>query len=659
MGRKAPSSRVCPVTGQAVGMGKSKTKGAYPQVNWASKPWARGPMTFTGHSGRFQAGVAFARQLQKAEGSSWRPVSSPFPTEASPPAAASPPASPPLCGTAHPLDFPSAATSPKHSSGPSSPDAVDRPSGPRVLLGPAPEPSSMATPVPPGNWNSYQTSTSSLGELPPASPTVARAQAVAWGPFPTVDVPSHAHYTLGTVILLVGLTGMLGNLTVIYTFCRSRSLRTPANMFIINLAVSDLFMSVTQAPIFFTSSLYKQWIFGETGCEFYAFCGALFGITSMITLMAISLDRYLAITHPLATVGMVSKRRAALVLLGVWLYALAWSLPPFFGWSAYVPEGLLTSCSWDYMSFTPSVRAYTMLLFCFVFFLPLLVIVYCYVCIFKAIRETGGALRNFGTGNGASELPRRRRQLQGEWKTAKIMLLVTLLFVLSWAPYSTVALVAFAGYAHVLTPYMNSVPAVIAKASAIHNPIVYAITHPKYRMAIAQHLPALGLLLGVSGLRPQPGSSYRFTLRSPRSSQTSHLSWISGQRRQASLGSESEGGWTDTEAAAAWGAARQLSGPSPYGQGLEDTEVQAPPRRWRGEAETAGKAMTMAMAPWDTLAVDDWGLSAQLHTQAGCSSGPGNDQSPLALTPAHRLLCACTLVHTRVCDTLYCVYTLA
>lgn len=56
---------------------------------------------------------------------------------------------------------------------------------------------------------------------------------------------------------------------------------------------------------------------------------------------------------------------------------------------AYVPEGLLTSCSWDYMSFTPSVRAYTMLLFCFVFFLPLLVIIYCYIFIFRAIRETG------------------------------------------------------------------------------------------------------------------------------------------------------------------------------------------------------------------------------------------------------------------------------
>lgn len=36
-------------------------------------------------------------------------------------------------------------------------------------------------------------------------------------------------------------------------------------------------------------------------------------------------------------------------------------------------------------------------------------------------------------------------------------------------------------YAHLLTPYMSSVPAVIAKASAIHNPIIYAIIHPKYR----------------------------------------------------------------------------------------------------------------------------------------------------------------------------------
>uniref|UniRef100_A0A8D2H739 Opsin 4 n=1 Tax=Urocitellus parryii TaxID=9999 RepID=A0A8D2H739_UROPR len=340
------------------------------------------------------------------------------------------------------------------------------------------------------------------------------------------------------------------------------------------------------APIFFASSLYKRWLFGEAGCEFYAFCGAVFGISSMITLTAIALDRYLVITRPLATIGMASKKRAAFFLLGVWFYALAWSLPPFFGWSAYVPEGLLTSCSWDYMTFTPSVRAYTMLLVCFVFFLPLFLIIYCYIFIFRAIRETGRACE------GCGESPRRRRQwqrMQSEWKVAKIALLVILLFIVSWAPYSIVALVAFAGYAHLLTPYMSSVPAVIAKASAIHNPIIYAIIHPKYRMAISQNLPFLKKLLGVSSQHGRPSLSYRSTHRSTLISHASEVSWISGRRRQESLGSESEVGWTDTEAAAAWGAAQQMNGWSLCGQILEDEEATAPSRSQGQEAETFRK----------------------------------------------------------------------
>ncbi|XP_069719608.1 melanopsin isoform X3 [Phaenicophaeus curvirostris] len=312
------------------------------------------------------------------------------------------------------------------------------------------------------------------------------------GAFPTVDVPDHAHYTIGVVILIVGITGTLGNFLVIYAFCRSRSLQTPANVFIINLAISDFLMSITQSPVFFTNSLHKRWIFGEKGCELYAFCGALFGITSMITLMVIALDRYFVITKPLASVGVTSKKKALIILVGVWLYSLAWSLPPFFGWSAYVPEGLLTSCSWDYMTFTPSVRAYTMLLFCFVFFIPLIAIIYSYVFIFQAVKKANR-------------------------------------------------------YAHILTPFMNSIPAVIAKASVIHNPIIYAITHPKYRAAIATYVPCLGFLLRVSPEDSRSFSSYPSSRRATVTSQSSEISGLpKGKRRLSSL-SDSESGYTDTE----------------------------------------------------------------------------------------------------------------
>ncbi|XP_051473145.1 melanopsin isoform X2 [Apus apus] len=359
-------------------------------------------------------------------------------------------------------------------------------------------------------------------DVPRRAPTRMTVQDVP-GAFPTVDVPDHAHYTIGVVVLTVGITGTLGNFLVIYAFCRSRSLQTPANVFIINLAVSDFLMSVTQSPVFFANSLHKRWIFGEKGCELYAFCGALFGITSMITLMVIALDRYFVITKPLASVGVTSKKKALIILVGIWLYSLAWSLPPFFGWSAYVPEGLLTSCSWDYTTFTPSVRAYTMLLFCFVFFIPLIAIIYSYVFIFEAIKKANKSIQTFGSKHGNKEFQKQYQRMKNEWKMAKIALIVILLYVISWSPYSVVALVAFAGYSHVLTPFINSIPAVIAKASVIHNPIIYAITHPKYRTAIATYVPCLRFLMRVSPKDSRSFSSYLSSRRATIISQSSEV----------------------------------------------------------------------------------------------------------------------------------------
>ncbi|XP_072293300.1 melanopsin-A-like isoform X2 [Eucyclogobius newberryi] len=391
-------------------------------------------------------------------------------------------------------------------------------------------------------------------ELPGLAPTVAM---VPNGPFPTVDVPDHAHYTIGSVILAIGITGMIGNFLVIYAFSRSRSLRTPANTFIINLAITDLLMCVTQTPIFFTTSMHKRWIFGEKACEVYAFCGALFGICSMITLTVIAVDRYFVITRPLTSIGVLSRKRAVLILIAAWLYSLGWSLPPFFGWSAYVPEGLLTSCSWDYMTFTPSVRAYTMLLFIFVFFLPLFIIIYCYYFIFRAIRTTNnavgkinGSTRSYTSGR---DTVKSFSRLQNEWKMAKIALIVILLYVVSWSPYSAVALTAFSGYADMLTPYMNSVPAIIAKASAIHNPIIYAITHPKYRIALAKYIPFMRILLCVHpGDLRSASSSFMSTRRSTVTSQTSdnstHLRRQSTAKSRLSSASDSESCLTDTEA---------------------------------------------------------------------------------------------------------------
>lgn len=65
-------------------------------------------------------------------------------------------------------------------------------------------------------------------------------------------------------------------------------------------------------------------------CKLNAFSGALSGIASMLMLMVIALDRYFVAMRPLASMGVMSKKKALLILFGVWLYALA--CPPFIGW---------------------------------------------------------------------------------------------------------------------------------------------------------------------------------------------------------------------------------------------------------------------------------------------------------------------------------------
>ncbi|MEQ2188619.1 Melanopsin-like, partial [Goodea atripinnis] len=370
--------------------------------------------------------------------------------------------------------------------------------------------------------------------------------------FPTVDVPVHAHYIIGSVILLVGVTGMLGNALVIYVFCRSETLQSPSNLLVVNLAVADFLMSVTQSPVFFVASLHRRWVFGEFACELYAFCGALFGISSMMTLTAISLDRCLAITRPLALLGGVSRQRLCLVIVGVWVYSLGWSLPPFFGWSAYIPEGLQTSCSWDYMSFTVTVRTYTLLLFVFVFFIPLAVIAICYLSIFRAVRQAAQEVEKLNCG----ETNKAYERLRSEWRMARVALGVILLFIVSWSPYSAVALTATAGYAHLLTPYMNSVPAIIAKASAIHNPIIYAITHPKYRAAIGRHFPLLRAVLRLqdkdlhASLSSSSASSRRATLTSSPGVRLGSGVQVNGRwsKSRLSSASDSDSCWTESEA---------------------------------------------------------------------------------------------------------------
>lgn len=64
------------------------------------------------------------------------------------------------------------------------------------------------------------------------------------------------------------------------------------------------------------------------------------------------------------------------------------------------------------------------------------------VCALRAVGKVNGSVHSHSSGR---NLVKSRHRLQNEWKMAKIALMVILLYVISWSPYSAVALTAFAG----------------------------------------------------------------------------------------------------------------------------------------------------------------------------------------------------------------------
>lgn len=70
----------------------------------------------------------------------------------------------------------------------------------------------------------------------------------------------------------------------------AKSLRTPSNVFVINLALCD-FMMMSKTPIFIYNSFNHGYALGSAGCQIFALVGALSGIGAAITNACIAYDR--------------------------------------------------------------------------------------------------------------------------------------------------------------------------------------------------------------------------------------------------------------------------------------------------------------------------------------------------------------------------------
>ncbi|XP_063076056.1 opsin-5-like [Engraulis encrasicolus] len=297
-------------------------------------------------------------------------------------------------------------------------------------------------------------------------------------------IPEAADMSMAIVYAIFGVCSVLGNSMLLYVSYKKKHLLKPAEFFIVNLAVSDLGLTISLYPWAIMSSIFHRWLFGKTACLIYAFCGLLFGICSLTTLTLLSMVCFMKVCYPLYG-NRFRPVHGRLLVACAWLYALAFAGCPLAHWGEYGPEPYGTACCIDLRlsNLQLAARSYTLVLFVSCYLVPCAIIVASYVSILVTVCTTKRAMER--------HVPMVTRMSNIQAIIVKLSVAVCIGFFAAWSPYAVVSMWAAFGHLDNIPPLAFAVPAMFAKSSTIYNPLVYMLLRPTFRKVMWRDLGLL------------------------------------------------------------------------------------------------------------------------------------------------------------------------
>ncbi|KAM4556764.1 opsin 7, group member a [Fundulus diaphanus] len=298
------------------------------------------------------------------------------------------------------------------------------------------------------------------------------------------SIPVPLDITVAVVYSIFGVCSLFGNSTLLYVSYKKKHLLKPAEYFIVNLAVSDLGLTLSLYPMAITSSFYHRWLYGKTLCSLYAFCGMLFGLCSLTTLTLLSMVCFVKVCCPLYG-NRFKALHGQLLIACAWVYALLFACSPLAHWGEYGPEPYGTACciDWSLSNKLGTARSYTVALFVFCYILPCCVIVASYTGILVTVQASRKTMEQHAS--------RQMNMSSIQTIIIKLSVAVCIGFFAAWSPYAVVSMWAAFGEFENIPPLAFAMPAMFAKSSTIYNPIIYLMLRPNFRRIVCRDLGTL------------------------------------------------------------------------------------------------------------------------------------------------------------------------
>uniref|UniRef100_A0A182FJ77 G-protein coupled receptors family 1 profile domain-containing protein n=1 Tax=Anopheles albimanus TaxID=7167 RepID=A0A182FJ77_ANOAL len=327
---------------------------------------------------------------------------------------------------------------------------------------------------------------------------------------------------------LVALTAIFGNTLVIVAFKRERKLRRRTNFYIISLASADLLVGTFGIPFAILSSIGLPR--NLHACLFTISLLVVLCTISIFCLVAVSIDRYWAILHPLAYSRNMRTKTTIGIISVCWLIGSIIGFLPLFGWHEEPDENtclFVKVMDYDYLVF----------LYLFTIIIPAVLLLAFYIHIYRIVSMnsvdarfseslpnlansdgrpggtvgTGMAAAGGGSCRQAGGLVKRRSRKDNyagtmlrvlraaqkrEVKATQNLSIIVLFFMVCWMPLHTInCIMAFCPHCQICGAVMLFVITLSHLNSAL-NPLLYAYHLKDFREALKR------LLLGLCGMNP-------------------------------------------------------------------------------------------------------------------------------------------------------------
>ncbi|VEL36810.1 unnamed protein product, partial [Protopolystoma xenopodis] len=297
-------------------------------------------------------------------------------------------------------------------------------------------------------------------------------------------------FSLYAIVFFLGLPG---NILVVHVVLRTKAMQTITNLFITNLAISDILMTLVATP-FTPFALYvDSWTLPDALCKLLPTTMGVSVYVSTLTSTAIAVDRYFVIVHPF--VLRMKKWLCLIIIITVWTIAILISMPlAVYQQKNFDPIKNITSCQ-ERWPREAAREVFTIVSFVLQFVVPCSIISVCYLKVSQILRMR--CIVKIGSGvksryQGEQEIRRKRR-------TNTMLIAMVIIFVVCWIPLNV----------HwIVTDVINDgqingvrrnkyftliffVCHLLAMSSAVYNPFLYAWMNENFRKEFRRILPCL------------------------------------------------------------------------------------------------------------------------------------------------------------------------